>query len=151
MLLPALTLALAYTYAQDNPGMQVNYFIVTFSVKWLPYTMLAMTLVMASPYYALIQATGLVAAHAYYFLTKIWPDYGGGRRYINTPQSVRNYFAKPGMMPTQRGAGTAFNVGGSRAGQSVPQRQTGSGGGWTSGMSGNAWVSRGQGRRLGEE
>lgn len=148
MLLSALTLALAYTYAQDNPNMQVSYFIVTFSVKWLPYVMLAMTLVMVGPGEALIQATGLVAAHAYNFLAKIWPEYGGGRRYIHTPQMVRNWFAKPGMTPTRRGAGTAYNVGGAGS-QNIPQRQAGSGGGWASGMTGSSWTSRGQGRRLG--
>lgn len=148
MLLSPLTLALAYTYAQDNPNRQVSYFIVTFSVKWLPYVMLAMTLVMAGPGEALIQATGLVAAHTYNFLTKIWPEYGGGRRYISTPQTVRNWFAKPGMTPTPRGAGTAFNVGGAGS-QNIPQRPTGTSGGWASGMTSSGWNARGQGRRLG--
>ena len=148
MLLSALTLALAYTYAQDNPNRQVSYFIVTFSVKWLPYVMLAMSFVMAGPQEALIQSTGLVAAHTYNFLTKIWPEYGGGRRYISTPQTVRKWFAQPGITATRRGAGTAYNAG-SAGNQNVPQRQTGSGGGWTSGMTGSGWTSRGQGRRLG--
>lgn len=148
MLLSALTLALAYTYSLDNPNRQVSYFIVTFSVKWLPYVMLIMTLVMAGPMEAMIQATGLVAAHTYNFLTNIWPQHGNGRRYIYTPQTIRSWFAKPGMTPTQRGAGTAFNVGGAGS-QNIPQRQTGSSGGWASGMTGNNWGSRGQGRRLG--
>lgn len=150
MLLSALTLALAYTYAQDNPNRQVSYFIVTFSVKWLPYVMLAMTLVMAGPGEAMIQATGLVAAHSYNFLTKIWPEYGGGRRYIYTPQIVRNWFTQVGVTSARRGAGTAYNVGGAGS-QNVPQRQTGSSGGWASGTSASGWSGRGQGRRLGGE
>lgn len=150
MLLPALTLALAYTYAQDNPNRQVSYFIVTFSIKWLPYVMLAMTLVMASPGQALIQATGLLAAHCYNFFAKIWPEYGGGRRYIYTPQTVRRWFAKPGLAPTTRGAGSAYNMGGVGS-QNVPRRQTGGGSGWTSGLTGGGWTSRGQGRRLGSD
>jgi hypothetical protein len=81
--LSALTLALAYTYAQENPNRQLSYFIVTFSAKYLPYSMLAMTFVMASPQAALQQATGLIAAHLYEFLTKTWPEHGGGRKLIN--------------------------------------------------------------------
>ena len=72
--LSALTLALAYTYAQENPNRQLSYFIVTFSAKYLPYSMLAMTFVMASPQAALQQSTGLIAAHLYEFLTKTWPS-----------------------------------------------------------------------------
>lgn len=148
MLLSPLTLALAYTYSQENPNRQVTYFIITFAVKWLPYVMLATTLVMNGPGEALIQGTGLVAAHTYNFLTKTWPEYGGGRKFISTPQVVRGWFSRPGMAPTSRGAGTAFNAGG-RGAQSVPQRQTGGGGGWTSGLAGSGWNARGSGRRLG--
>jgi Derlin-2/3 len=86
--LSALTLALAYTFGQENPNRQLSYFIVTFSAKYLPYSMLAMTFVMASPQAALHQATGLIAAHLYEFLTKIWPEHGGGRKLINTPAFV---------------------------------------------------------------
>lgn len=147
MLLSPLTLALAYTYAQENPNRQLSYFIITFSAKWLPYAMLAMTFVMDSPQSALLQATGLVAAHAYDFLTKIWPEQGGGRKYISTPQFVQRWFVQPAGMAQQRSFGTAF------AGrpQNVPQQQPGSGGGWASGFSGRGggWTSQGPGRRLG--
>ena len=155
MLLSPLTLALAYTYAQDNPTRQINYFIVTFSVKYLPYVMLLTTFVMASPAAALEQSTGLVAAHLYYFLTTIWPQHGAGRQVIRTPQIVKGWFATSGGTPQQRGAGTAFAARPQAAGSgsaSVPQRQTGSGGGWASGLGGGgggSWTDRGQGRRLG--
>ncbi|KAI7471406.1 hypothetical protein KC357_g6040 [Hortaea werneckii] len=149
MLLSPLTLALAYTFAQENPNAQLSYFIVTFSAKWLPYAMLAMTFVMGSPEAAILQATGLVAAHAYDFLAKYWPEYGGGRKYINTPQFVQKWFIQPTGSAQQRSFGTAF------AGrpQNVPQQQTGAGGGWTSGFggAGGSWAARGQGRRLGGE
>lgn len=149
VLLSPLTLALAYTYAQENPQRQMNYFIVTFSAKWLPYLMLAMTFVMDSPAAALLQATGLVAAHLYDFLTKYWPEYGGGRRIVWTPQFVQQWFAPAPGAGRQRGYGTAF------AGRpaNVPQQRTGSSGGWASGFSGGgsggAWGSRGAGHRLG--
>jgi Derlin-2/3 len=141
--LSALTLALAYTYAQENPNRQLSYFIVTFSAKYLPYSMLAMTFVMASPEAALHQATGLIAAHLYEFLTKIWPEHGGGRKLINTPAFVARWFAKPAGVASQRSFGTAYS-GNTTAQNAGPQRQTGGGGSWTSGFSG-------QGRRLGGE
>ncbi|KAK5680934.1 hypothetical protein LTS10_006692 [Elasticomyces elasticus] len=147
LLLSPLTLALAYTAAQENPNRQLTYFIVTFSAKWLPYAMLAMTFVTGSPKEALLQSTGLVAAHAYDFVTKYWPEYGGGRRYLNTPAAVQRWFAKPGGTATARGAGTAFAA---RPAANVPQQQAGSGGGWASGFSGGAWNGRGTGRRLGD-
>ncbi|KAK0939073.1 hypothetical protein LTR29_009309 [Friedmanniomyces endolithicus] len=142
LLLSPLTLALAYTAAQENPNRQLTYFIVTFSAKWMPYAMLAMTFVMASPQEALLQSTGLIAAHAYDFVTKIWPEYGGGRKYLSTPLTVQRWFAKPGGTSQTRGAGTAFAA----RPANVPQQQTGGGGGWASGFSGGA---RGGGRRLG--
>jgi Derlin-2/3 len=154
MLLSPLTLALAYTYAQENPNMQLNYFVVTFSAKWLPLAMLAMTLVMASPYAALIQASGLVAAHAYDFLTIYWPQRGGGRQLIWTPEFVARAFAPLAGSATRRGAGTAFNArpgaASARAStQNLPQRPPGGSGGWASGFNGGAWNERGTGRRLG--
>jgi Derlin-2/3 len=151
MLLSPLTLALAYTYAQENPNRQLSYFIITFSAKWLPYAMLAMTFVMSSPQEALLQATGLVAAHAYDFLTKIWPDYGGGRRWINTPQIFNQWLAKPAGTAQHRSFGTAYAGRPAAAPGGSQQQQGGSGGGWASGFSGGsgAWNSRGPGRRLG--
>ncbi len=147
VLLSPLTLALAYTHAQENPNAQINYFIATFSAKWLPLVMLAATLVMGSPEAALIQATGLVAAHAYDFLTIIWPQHGGGRKFLSTPVFVQRWFTNVAGAPTRRGAGTAFNTRGP-APQAVPGRQPAQAGGWTSGF-GNGWGDRGAGRRLG--
>ncbi|KAH9822741.1 F-LANa protein [Teratosphaeria destructans] len=149
MLLSPLTLALAYTYAQENPHRQLSYFIITFSAKWLPYAMLAMTFVMASPQEALLQASGLVAAHAYDFVTKIWPEYGGGRRWLTTPQFINQWLAPQAGSTAQRSFGTAYT--GRPAAQAGSLRQASSSGGWASGFSagGGNWGSRGQGRRLG--
>lgn len=147
--LSSLTLALAYTYAQENPNRQLSYFIITFSAKYLPYAMLAMTFVMASPEAALHQSTGLIAAHLYEFLTKIWPEYGGGRKLINTPAFVARWFTRDAGIASQRSYGTAFTGTPRTVGQQ--QGQSGSGGGWASGFSqgSGSWNSRGAGRRLG--
>jgi len=147
--LSALTLALAYTYAQENPNRQLSYFIVTFSAKYLPYSMLAMTFVMASPQAALQQSTGLIAAHLYEFLTKTWPEHGGGRKLVTTPAFVARWFATTAGTPSQRSFGTAYS--GNTAQNVGQQGQAGAGGGWASGFSQGSWNARGQGRRLGGE
>nr|POE65163.1 derlin-1 [Quercus suber] len=152
MLLSPLTLALAYTFAQENPDRQMTYFVVTISSKWLPYVMLAMTFVLGSPQEALLQATGLIAAHAYDFLTKYWPEYGGGRHLLSASQFVQQWFAPPPGTPVRRAFGTAYSGRPTQA-QNVPQQPANSGGGgggaWGSGFNSTPWSTRGQGRRLG--
>ncbi|KAF2858184.1 DER1-domain-containing protein [Piedraia hortae CBS 480.64] len=143
MLLGPLNLALAYTWAQENPNRQITYFVVSFSAKFLPLVMLAMAFVMGSPEDALNQLPGLIAAHGYEFLTKVWPEHGGGRQYITTPTFVKNWFG--GTAPRQRGFGTAIPA--AQPGRQQQQQQPGRG--WTSGLAGS-WSQRGPGRRLGE-
>ncbi len=137
----ALTLALAYTYSQDNRNRKVTIFIITIPVPYLPYAMLLMTFVMGGPNMALQQATGLVAAHLYDFLTRIYPTFGGGRNFIQTPAVVQRWFGASSRSETARGYGTAFRPATQQGSQG---RSTGFGGG-ISGI----WGGRGAGRRLG--
>lgn len=138
--LPALTLAYAYTYAQDNPTRQVSFFIITFDAKYLPFAMLFLTLIMDGPQDALPQATGLLAAHAYDFLTRIWPTFGGGTNYITTPDTVKRWF---GGTP---GAQQARPYGFAQQGRTTDSAATGR----STGVS-SQWGERGPGRRLGGE
>lgn len=91
------------------------------------------------------QATGLIAAHAYDFLTRIWPRFGGGRNWIEwaTPRAMWRSFSdgRTGQdrVATSMGAGTAFRAPASAA----------EAGGGTTYSSGSTWGARGQGRRLG--
>ncbi|CAK3833875.1 related to F-LANa [Lecanosticta acicola] len=147
-LLNPLSMALIYTFAQEDPNRVVSFFIVQMPAKYLPYASLAITYLLAGPFATMVQATGILAAHLYDFLDRIWPQFGGGQQWIRVPQFVQKTFATPGGTGQARTYGTAF---GARAGgqrQTVQQNQTGSGGGWTSG---SAWGSRGSGRRLGGE
>jgi len=146
--LPSLMLAFAYTFAQENPMSNVSFFIFTIPSKFLPLAMLAMTFVMAGPEGAKHQVTGLLAAHLYDFMTRIWPTFGGGSNLIQTPQLVQQWFGE-GQGPrtgTVRSHGTAFAA----RSQPVGQPSAGAAGGgsaFTSGFSN--WSSRGTGRRLG--
>lgn len=137
--LPALTLAYAYTYAQDNPTRQVSFFILTFDAKYLPLALLFLTLIMENTDAALAQATGLIAAHLYDFLTRIWPTFGGGTNYITTPATVKRWFGG--------GPGTAQARGYGFAQAPRAAADTTSTGRTTGASTGPQW---GPGRRLGE-
>lgn len=136
----ALILALAYTYAQDNRGKKVMFFIVQIPVEYLPWAMLAYTLVMGGWAAALNESMGIVAAHAYDFLTRIYPTFGGGRNYLVTPAFVRRYFTSITPNSGYRAYGTAFRS--SQPSNSSTSR------GWASSIQ-SPWSGRGAGRRLG--
>lgn len=137
----ALILALAYTYAQDNRGKKVMFFIVQIPVEYLPWAMLAFTLVMSGWPAALSEGMGIVGAHAYDFLTRIYPTFGGGRNYLVTPAFVRRYFTSLAPTSGHRAYGTAYRP-------SQPPGSSSTSRGWTSSIQ-NPWSGRGAGRRLG--
>ncbi|KAK7709090.1 hypothetical protein SLS57_008815 [Botryosphaeria dothidea] len=132
--LDALIMAITYTYAQDNASRMVTFFVVTIQAKYLPYLLLLVTFVMGGQGAAMHQGTGLLAAHLYDFLTRIWPTFGGGSNPVKVPRIVKEFFGGGGVRPApaQRGYGVAFGAPGEA-------RATGS-----------SWAStRGPGRRLG--
>ena len=137
----ALILALIYTYAQDNRGRRVTYFILQIPVEYLPWVTLLVTFVMGGGSAAMVQGSGILAAHLYDFLTRIYPTFGGGRNYIQTPSFVRRWFAARQPRATATPGGYRM--------YRPPTRETSatSTGAWFS--SGSSWGNRGAGRRLG--
>lgn len=143
----ALILALAYYWtALEDSSKKVSFFIATFPVKFLPLVMLAMTFVQAGTGAALVEATGIVAAHLYLFLTDIYPRVGGGRNFIRTPNWIHALFDAPGdnasgprprapTGPSARPVPTAPGTAASGRGIFAP--------------SNSQWTHRGQGHRLG--
>ena len=117
----------------------MSFFVITFNVVWLPLSMLLITFIVQGPQAAMIQVTGLLAAHMYDFLTRLYPTFGGGRNYIKTPAVVKRWFGADKAGFQHRGYGTAF-----RPASQASGRGTSSGFGFSS-----AWGTRGQGRRLG--
>lgn len=148
-----LTLALAYLYAQENPESQMTFYFVTFRIKFLPYLMLAMTMVMDSPMAAGFQATGLVAAHLYDFLTRVYPTFGRGSNPISTPAWLTKLFDVAPGASANRAYGQAFQARPSAARAQANPGATSAGASgansWTSSFSNNVWGNRGPGRRLG--
>lgn len=137
-----LMLAFIYTFAQDNRGKKAHFIILQIPVEFLPWAMLTLTFIMGGPTAALQQGMGVIAAHLYDVLTRLYPTFQGGRNYIQTPNVVKRWFGADRSSFTHKAYGTSF-----RAGQPVPQQQPSRG--WTSGLSTSSWGGRGQGRRLG--
>ena len=130
-------MAIAYTYAQDNRGRQVSFFIINIEVKYLPYAMLFLSFIQSGPEAAFEEAMGIPAAHLYDFLTRYWPEYGGGYNILKTPDFVTRWFegVSGAKQVTVKGHGTAFRPTPSASSAAV--------------SSGSSWGTRGQGRRLG--
>ena len=107
--------------------------------------MLGMTLLLGGTGAALQQGTGIIAAHAYDFFTRLYPTFQGGRNYIQTPSFVRQYFATATPATTQRAYGTSFRP----TTQQPATQPAASNRGWASGFSAGTWAGRGAGHRLG--
>lgn len=137
-----MILALAYTYSQDNRRKKVNFFIIQLDAKWLPWAMLLAALVLGGPYGMMYQGTGIIAAHLYDFLTRLYPTFGGGRNYIQTPKVLTRWFGGEVQWSQHKGFGTSF----APQAQQAPRPSSGFSTAFSS-----PWSSRGQGRRLGGE
>ena len=132
---------MAYTFSQDNKNKKVSFFIISFQAVYLPWAILGLTLVLGGPDAALQQGTGLIAAHLYDFLTRLWPTFGGGRNYIRTPSIVQKWFGADQRGVKTKGYGTAYRP----ASQDNPR-------GTSTGFSfSDSWNHRGAGHRLGGE
>lgn len=136
----ALVLAFAYTSTQDDRGQQATFFVITIPAQWVPYAMLFMTLVMGGVKAAMIQGTGIVAAHLHDFLTRIWPQFGGGRNLLPTPELFKRWFSV-------RERNTGYGVARAAHGQSSASASTSTGS--SPGVLPESWRNRGSGHRLG--
>ena len=137
-------MAIAYTYAQENRGKQVSFFVLNIEVKYLPYAMLFLTFIQSGPEATFEEAMGIPAAHLYDFLTRYWPEHGGGVNMLKTPEFVTRWFegVSGAKQVTVKGHGTAFRPNST----ATPSSSSSS-----AFSSGSAWGGRGQGRRLGGE
>ena len=140
----ALILALAYTASQDNRGGKTTFIVVQLPATWTPLAMLFLTLVMHGTPAAMIQGTGLLAAHLHDFLTNIYPKYGGGRNLLETPGFLVRFFANPMPSIIRRGYGTSITSG-------QPQSRGTSSGFSAGNVLPESWKARGSGHRLGGE
>ncbi|KAL2136804.1 hypothetical protein VTI74DRAFT_1456 [Chaetomium olivicolor] len=135
--LGGLITAMCYTATQDQRGMKTNFIFFTVPAQSLPYCMILMSL-LVEPHAVPLQISGILAAHLHDFLTRLWPEFGGGRNYLQTPAFVSYLIQTPRIL--RREYGTAI-------------RQPGSGtstGASTGSVLPDSWKTRGTGRRLGD-
>ncbi|KAJ5790313.1 uncharacterized protein N7518_007324 [Penicillium psychrosexuale] len=143
ILLSPLIMAFVYTFSQTNRGTKTRFWIIDIPVVLLPYAMIVVGMVMNGWEHVLSDLTGIVAAHTYDFLTRIYPTFGGGRNFIPVPRFVERYFTDHDPNSGYRAYGTA-----SRAPRPA-EPSSASGSSWSSWTSSSSWNGRGAGRRLG--
>ncbi|RBR17707.1 uncharacterized protein FIESC28_06403 [Fusarium coffeatum] len=135
-----LILAMTYTVTQDQRGQKAQYFVLTIPAQALPICMIVVGALMAGPYKALVEVEGLVAAHLYDFLSRLWPEFGNGPQLLRIPAWLERLVQTPRVL--QRGFGTAVRPGNAAS--------TGSSSGVDKGGPlPDSWRTRGRGQRLG--
>lgn len=145
--LQGLVMAICYTATQDQRGIQAQFFFFQVPAQLVPYCMLLVSLIMGGPQACFLQVIGLLAAHLHDFLTRLWPEFGGGPNLAPTPGFMSRLVRTPRIV--QREYGTAVrgtqNTGGAAAGGG------GDGGGSSAGSGPlpDSWKTRGTGHRLG--
>ncbi|PCD37552.1 hypothetical protein AU210_006050 [Fusarium oxysporum f. sp. radicis-cucumerinum] len=139
MYMNGLILAMVYTTTQDQRGQKTQYLVLTIPAQALPICMIVVTALMAGPQKALVEIEGLLAAHLFDFLTRIWPEFGNGPRLLRTPAWLERLVQTPRV--SARGFGTAVRPGNTpSSGRST---------GVNTGPLPDSWRSRGPGQRLG--
>ncbi|CAG8974977.1 hypothetical protein HYALB_00012100 [Hymenoscyphus albidus] len=133
----ALILALCYTGSQDARGQMATLYVVTIPAQWMPYCLILLTWVTAGTTPAIVSLIGLMSAHLHLFLTKLWPEFGGGRNLLPTPGFIRRMWEAKQTTVTNRGYGTAIAPGRPKSAEQG------------SGPLPDSWKSRGSGHRLG--
>jgi Derlin-2/3 len=143
---PALTgliLAMCYTVTQDQRGMKATFYVITIPAQLTPYCMILINLFFpGGTLRMIVQIEGLIAAHLYDFLTRLWPEFGGGRNLIPTPAVLSRLVQTPNML--RRDYGTAFRARGGD-GDAASGQSTGA----STGPLPDSWRTRGKGQRLG--
>lgn len=135
----ALILAMCYTVTQDQRGVKANFYFITIPAQLTPVCMMLVNLLFPGGVsMLLLELEGLVAAHLYDFLSRIWPEFGGGRNLIPTPAFLSRLVQTPRVL--ERGFGTAIRPNAPSTGRTT---------GASSGPLPDSWRSRGAGRRLG--
>lgn len=142
MFLSALEIAMCYTVTQDQRGMKATFYFITIPAQLTPWAMIVVSVIMSGSVMGVpLLLEGIVAAHLYDFLTRLWPEFGGGRNLIPTPAILSRVVDTPRVI--NRGFGTAVRP----PGPSGPS--TGRSTGASTGPLPDSWRSRGQGHRLG--
>ncbi|AEO62556.1 uncharacterized protein THITE_2073385 [Thermothielavioides terrestris NRRL 8126] len=137
--LQGLLIAMVYTATQDQRGVKTGFFFFTVPAQALPYCMIGASMLM-NPGIIPLQISGIVAAHLHDFVTRLWPEFGGGWNLLPTPAFVSWLVQTPAVLRRPYGSAirqpsgpTTDSSTGASAGSVLP----------------DSWRTRGAGRRLG--
>ncbi|OZJ05930.1 hypothetical protein BZG36_01209 [Bifiguratus adelaidae] len=95
-----LAFTLVYVWSRRNPYIRLNFLgLFVFSAPWLPWVLLAFSLLIGSNF-PTGDLMGIAVGHLYYFLEDIWPrePQSGGRRWLKTPELIVRLIDGPEMM-----------------------------------------------------
>jgi Derlin-2/3 len=137
LFLRALIIAMAYTVTQDQRGMKASFYFITIPAQLTPFCMILINLLFPGGVGVMIvQLHGLVAAHLFDFLSRIWPEFGRTRRnLIPTPQFLTGVVNTVSRLSGNIGAVATQASGGATRGSGGPLP--------------DSWRTRGPGQRLG--
>ncbi|KAK3359810.1 hypothetical protein B0T25DRAFT_110446 [Lasiosphaeria hispida] len=141
MFLQGLIVAMCYTVVQDQRGAKANFFFFTVPAQLIPYCMIFSSMLM-NPGIIPLQVSGIVAAHLHDFLTRLWPEFGGGPNWLPTPAFMSRLVETPRIL--KRDYGTAIRNPAAPTSGSSTGASTGS-------VLPDSWRTRGSGQRLGGE
>lgn len=144
--LGGLIMAFAYTATQDQRGIQSGFIVFTVPAQSIPLCMLALSLLL-DPSAIPLQLTGLLSAHLHDFLSRLWPEFGGGWNIMTPPRFVSWLIKTPRMV--QRQYGTAVHQARPSERPSHLSTAGGSTGASTGSVLPDSWKTRGSGQRLG--
>jgi Derlin-2/3 len=133
VLASALALAFITTHTKDAWDQPITFIVLKMPIQYLPYAYLLLTLILDSSQAAMVQATGLAAAHLYDLLTGLYPQFGVRGNLITTPGFVKKMLGTQGVVDRPYGS------------NSVP------GGGEAAWGVDLSWTRFGPGRTLGGE
>jgi Derlin-2/3 len=80
-----------------------------------------------------ITGMGILAAHLYDFLTRLYPTFQGGRNWLQTPSMIKRAFGADRSSFSHKAYGSSF-----RPGRPIPEPSSS---GWTSALTGS-WGGR---------
>lgn len=122
----------------------MNFFFFQVPAQTVPYCIiLASMLSSGDPSGVPSQLTGIVAAHLYDFLTRLWPTFGGGSNLLPTPGFMSRLLGATRVEPAYGTAGRTTGPGGAGRASSSGTN--------TGSVLPDSWKTRGSGYRLGSD
>ncbi|KAK5660136.1 hypothetical protein OQA88_13605 [Cercophora sp. LCS_1] len=140
MLLGAFSMALCYTAHQDMRGQKSQFVFFTVPSQAVPYCQLLMSLLVGG-WSVQSQIAGILAAHMHDFLTRLYPQFGGGANLLPTPGILSYLVETPRFLRRDYGTAVRPSAAGTSSGSTT--------GASTGSVLPDSWRTRGSGHRLG--